>query len=385
MAELTATRPGPVRHSRKWLPALAMVLAAGLVLTWILVANGNIGNAGNTTSVGVPVGTAAVIRTNVNERTQVSGVLGYTGSFAVIATVPGIVTAEPSIGAVVTQGHVLYELDGVPIHLLYGMRPAWRGFAMGMSDGPDVAQLERDLVALGFDSGRTITVDQHFTAATADAIRRWQRREHVRVTGTLPLGQVAFLPGPLRVNAQPVATGGQTQPGQPVVTGTSVERAVTLTLTTAQAPLVHLGDHVLVTLPNGTTTTPGIVGAIGPVQFTSPGSGNGGGGGQSQNQNGPAQASVPVTVRLTNPAVGAGLDQAPVQIEVTDAAHAGVLAVPITALLATSSGGYSVTAIRAGSRVAVPVTVGLFDDATQLVEVAGTGLSAGDRVEVPTG
>jgi len=42
-----------------------------------------------------------------------------------------------------------------------------------MTDGPDVGALERNLVALGADPSRAMTVDRHFTWATASAIERW--------------------------------------------------------------------------------------------------------------------------------------------------------------------------------------------------------------------
>jgi len=335
----------------------------------------------------VSTGTAVVVRTDVKERTQVTGVLGYTGSYAVTASAAGTVTAEPAVGAVITQGSELYELDGRPVWLLYGSRPVWRSFQAGISDGPDVRQLERDLVILGFDPARSMTVDDHFTSSTSAAIRRWQRAHQVPATGALALGGVAFLPGPLRVNAVAVPVGGQAAPGQPVIAGSSVDRAVTLAVTTAQSPLVHVHDQVAVTLPDG-VTSPGTVTVVGPVTY--PSAQNGGNGSQQnqqgqQSQSGPAQASVSVTIELANVAAGAGLDQAPVQVDITDAVHPNVLAAPISALLATPGGGYAVIVVRGSARTTVAVRVGLFDDASQLVEVGSTHLSAGDRVEVPTG
>jgi multidrug efflux pump subunit AcrA (membrane-fusion protein) len=59
-----------------------------------------------------------------------------------------------------------------------------------------------------------------------------------------------------------------------------------------------------------------------------------------------------------------------------------VLAVPVTALLARSPGGYEVEVIGAGgARRYVPVTPGLFDDNSGLVQVTGN-LTPGQRVVV---
>jgi len=58
--------------------------------------------------------------------------------------------------------------------------------------------------------------------------------------------------------------------------------------------------------------------------------------------------------------------------------------VPVFALLAQSGGGYAVeVAGPDGTHRLVPVSPGLFDDATGLVEITGSGLSAGQSVVVP--
>jgi multidrug efflux pump subunit AcrA (membrane-fusion protein) len=61
----------------------------------------------------------------------------------------------------------------------------------------------------------------------------------------------------------------------------------------------------------------------------------------------------------------------------------GGAAVPVTALLARSSGRYAVEVVRPGrARRLVPVTAGIFDDSSGLVQVTGT-LAPGERVVVP--
>ncbi len=60
------------------------------------------------------------------------------------------------------------------------------------------------------------------------------------------------------------------------------------------------------------------------------------------------------------------------------------LAVPIDALLALANGGDAIEEIDAdGVHHLVAVTLGLFDDAAGLVQVSGSGLSAGQFVVVP--
>jgi hypothetical protein len=58
--------------------------------------------------------------------------------------------------------------------------------------------------------------------------------------------------------------------------------------------------------------------------------------------------------------------------------------VPVDALLAQARGSYVVEVVDAdGSHRLLPVTLGLFDDADGLVQVTGTGLTAGQRIVVP--
>jgi hypothetical protein len=55
----------------------------------------------------------------------------------------------------------------------------------------------------------------------------------------------------------------------------------------------------------------------------------------------------------------------------------------VTALLAQPSGGYAVEVVgAAGTGHLVAVSLGLFDDADGLVQVAGPGLAAGQEVVV---
>jgi multidrug efflux pump subunit AcrA (membrane-fusion protein) len=92
--------------------------------------------------------------------------------------------------------------------------------------------------------------------------------------------------------------------------------------------------------------------------------------------------TIPVQVKLTDPGAAGTLDQAPVTVSITTGTAPNALAVPVTALLAQSSGGYVVEVAGAGStRRYVPVRPGLFDDASGLVQVSGA-LTPGQRVVV---
>jgi hypothetical protein len=90
-----------------------------------------------------------------------------------------------------------------------------------------------------------------------------------------------------------------------------------------------------------------------------------------------------VDVTPSDPTATASWDQAPVQVGITTTSVPSALVVPVTALLAQSSGGYAVEVVSAaGTDHLVPVSLGLFDDADGLVQVTGSGLAAGQEVVV---
>src|SRR5262249_50931345 len=99
---------------------------------------------------------------------------------------------------------------------------------------------------------------------------------------------------------------------------------------------------------------------------------------------GSSPAAIPVTIGIGTTRIPAGLDQAPVQVAITGRRGRDVLALPVTALLALPGGGYAVRLSDPARRL-IPVTTGLFDDATGVVEVTGRGLAAGQAVEVAQG
>jgi hypothetical protein len=368
--------PGSRRGRRRRLGGLValgmVVVAAGSVWAWragVLPAAGPRGAGGR----GLPVpATAAVARRDLLATTPVAGTLGYAGSYAVTGHGGGLLTWLPRPGRVIGQGQVLYRTgNGSPVVLLYGRVPDWRALAEGVS-GADVAQLNRDLVTLGYAGRAAIAALgwDDYSWQTAQAVRRLEAHAGVPgPPGSLSRGRVVFEPAALRIAAVTGSLGGPAS--GPVLTATSDRHVVMIALDASRQGEVQAGDPVTVTLPDG-TTTPGVVRAVGKVATTS-GSGPGG----------PVTA-IPVQVRLTHPQAAGRLDQAPVTVNITTGRARNVLAVPVTALLARSPGGYAVEVAGPGNtRRQVPVRVGpVFDDATGLVQVAGA-LRPGQRVVVP--
>jgi len=332
---------------------------------------------------GIATGTATVVRTDLSNTIQVAGALGYRGSYGVVNEATGTAyTALPATGTAVNRGQRLYEVDGTQVMLFYGARPAWRSLSEWVLPGPDVAQLDRNLIALGF--GKYLTVSDYYTAATAYAVGRWQQAAGLPVTGTVPLGQVVFAPGAIRVTAVAAVLGSPPQPGAQVLTATSTAPVVTAQLPVAQEYLVRSGQQVTVTLPDGVTTTPGTVAAVSSVATAPSGSGQDSGS-QPSPGSGRGQESVAMTVQLNRPLAAGGFDQAPVSVSIVAAHVSAVLAVPVSALVALAGGGYAVEVVHGTGTAAtrlVAVQTGLFS--STLVQVSGAGIAAGQRVEVPS-
>jgi len=349
----------------------AMAAAAGVVLAgaaWWTSARAG-GQAGDQDAgAEVATATAAVTRRDLRATEEVDGTLGYGEARLVANQRQGTVTALPSEGAVVTRGRALYRVDGKPVPLLYGRLPAWRALSVGVDDGPDVCQLEQNLVALGYDPDRAVTVDDHFTWATRAAVRRWQEALGLEETGTVRPDNAVWQPGPVRVASRKAAVGDSVRPGSPILEVTDTTRQVTIDLDASRQPYVRAGDRVELELPGGRTTT-GRVASVGKVATVPAGDGAGEG-----------DPTVELVVSLDAKATGR-LDQAPVDASITTEVRKGVLAVPVSALLALAEGGYAVEVERDGRRQLVGVETGLFADGQ--VEVEGQGLRAGDRVVVP--
>ena len=315
-------------------------------------------------------------------------------------------TRLPTAGAIIRQDQAVYSLSNEPVPLLYGPVAAYRAFYVGMSDGADVGELTQDLIALGDGAG--LRPSDHYSTATAIAVKRWQRTLGLPVTGQILLGQVVFEPGPIRVASITAsvgtsigggggassggAGGGGGGGGSTVLMATSAAPLVVVQLDVTDEYLVKPGDTVSVVLPNGTSTVPGRIQTVGNVA-TCPGGGGTGQGnataGGTADQSPCASSgsgtstppTVTVTIRLKRTPPGAKLDQAPVNVNITSETAENVLAVPVTALLAVQGGGYGVDVVTAHSSHLVGVTTGLYSNT--LVQVSAPGIAAGMRVQVP--
>jgi hypothetical protein len=140
---------------------------------------------------------------------------------------------------------------------------------------------------------------------------------------------------------------------------------VTVDLPASDQAVLEEGDRVVIVLPDNTE----VGGTVSYKAETATLSSQGG-------------ATFDVTVVLDDLAAAEGLDQAPVDVDVVTGRADGVMAVPVTALVALAEGGYAVQVEQAdGTTRLVAVVPGMY--AEGLVEVTSDGLQAGDRVVAP--
>jgi peptidoglycan hydrolase-like protein with peptidoglycan-binding domain len=281
----------------------------------------------------------------------------------------GTVTGLPAAGSTVERGGSLYELSGRPTVLLIGAVPAYRALREGDA-GPDVAQLQANLVALGAGGSPAIRTDGTFDHATTLAVQRWQTTRHVEASGIVRVGDVVVLPAAIRVRAVHVAVGGGVEAGTPMLDVASVDEIVSMKIDPALAPRLHVGDAMSFTTPDGTDVS-GSIESIGlPTASTEDG------------PNGPAgRLEVEVIASASDPSALAGLDGVSLTANITTGTAPDALAVPVAALVVLADGSFGVEVAAAGSTRFVRVTPGIYD--RTMVEIQGDGLAAGDQVVVP--
>jgi peptidoglycan hydrolase-like protein with peptidoglycan-binding domain len=290
---------------------------------------------------------------------DLDGMLGHGEERPITGRVPGTLTALPGVGDVIERGGTLFEVDGEPTVLLFGDMPVWRTLGPGVS-GPDVEQLEANLVELGFGDG--LTVDETWDDATTAAVMAWQEATGMVADGQVDQGDVVFEPGAVIVAGLEGIRGGSVGPGAPVLRVTDTERVVAASLPASRRDGVEVGDTVEVELGDGSV----VEATVTEIDAT-----------PTTAQDG----SLTYGMRLSLAEADADVPDGPVSLQLVRQERPDVLAVPVNALLALLEGGYAVERVTDdGLTELVAVDAGLFADGW--VEVEGD-LEEGDEVVVP--
>jgi len=357
---------------RKLLVTGAAAVTVGAVIAGVLGAQGS---EPEEPPVKLPPATAKVIRTTLVDSKAVSGTLGYGDPVPISATGTGTLTWIAPVRSTVKRGQPLFKLDERPVVAFVGPLPLYRTLRVG-TKGADVRQLERNLARLGYSG---LTVDDSYTAATADVVRRWQADLGLAPSGAVEPGQVVVTPGPVRIAERTARVGdriggGSREGGASVLTYTATTRVVSLDLEVADRALAVQGRTVTVTVP-GVGAVDGTISEIGTVATA-----------QEETSSAPgttssaADARIQVTVTIADQAALGALDAAPVDVDLVSEERKGVLAVPVAALLALPDGGFGVEIVTGATTRIVAVKTGMFGAGR--VEVSGSGLAEGMTVGV---
>ncbi|WP_314411256.1 peptidoglycan-binding protein [Streptomyces sp. DSM 40484] len=380
--------------------------------------------------------TVKVVRTDLSDSRALEGTLGYGTPQTVKGAGNGMVTWLAPVGTKVSRGKPLYRVDDTAVPVFYGSVPVYRNLTARNTVGRDVRVIVDNLRALGYDTGaqpspgHVVSVkvpadatapqeseqealgsradeatsgdgrqgsgasapapdpapapapapagkgtesaegaggvtrvqvgsgDGVYTESLVSAVKRWQADRGVPSTGVIEPGDVAVFSGAVRVE------GASAQVGDPVAGAllrvTPTAKAVTVQVDVSEAGSVKRGDRVTLRLPGGTSAAGKVTGV---------------GTDAEQPEGGGPESKVTVTISFVDPRTVRKLDSAPVQVEFVSETRDGVLAVPVTALLALREGGYG---LRRADGETVAVETGLF--AKGMVEITGNGITEGTRV-----
>jgi hypothetical protein len=182
------------RWRRRLTATLALVIAIAVVIAVILGTESPSSLKAATGNHNQSSGSTTVRRRDLVQTDTESGTLSYAGAQTVYNRLSGTITWLPAVGQVIKPGQALYRVDGAPVILMDGTTPAYRDLNSSDSDGPDILQLNRNLVRLGFNPDG-IVVDDVWQAATTAGVELYQASLGETETGSIALGKIVFLPG----------------------------------------------------------------------------------------------------------------------------------------------------------------------------------------------
>lgn len=343
------------------------VLVAGVAIILVGVAAlGFFGGEPDTSTIGTtPLSAATVAKTTLIQTEKVSGTLSYGTPKPATSAATGTVTWVPEPGTIIGLGDPVYKVDNKPVVLMQGALPAYRTLQGDMS-GADVVEFEKSLAKLGY---KGFTVDSHYNWDTAVAVIQWQEDLGMPQTGTVSPSDILVAPADIRIALIGVGAGGKI-PGdtQTILTFSGTTQVVTVALDVAKQHLVKKGQKTTVILPDGKSVA-GTVSAVSQVATT------------NETTESPTTTITFIVSIADQKALGT-FDAAPVDVTLVTDQREGVLAVPVSALVAIPGGGYGVQVIKGSESTVVKVKTGLF--ANGKVEISGDGIAEGTAVGVPS-
>ena len=288
MNDRTSSRPierkallVPERRKRRWWWAIVVVLAAGAAGVWLFFSDG-----GSVESAASPTELSfnEVVLADLIEQESYDATLGTTAADLIRSQASGTVTSVADPGTTLSEGDVVFSIDGEPVVMLNGEVPAWRdlatveqptapGLTNGLSgtvtrvaepgtfeqgdiiywvneepvvllngllpqyrslsqpnrgdvSGPDVVQLKQALTALGYDSDGIVGQGETFGSRTEDMVEAWQEDIGATVDGTVNMGEIIYVQGPVEVTEFLIEVGDSVSPGQDIADQPDLEEEI---------------------------------------------------------------------------------------------------------------------------------------------------------------
>ena len=113
--------------------------------------------------------TVAIKQGDLEKKEEYSGTLRQTDRKVLNSPMSGVVTYLPKEGTIINFGEVLFAIDNKPVILVEGSVPFYRTLDLNSDSGPDILQIEKALVFLGYAS-EDFVPDETFDEVTSSML-----------------------------------------------------------------------------------------------------------------------------------------------------------------------------------------------------------------------
>ena len=113
--------------------------------------------------------TVAIKQGDLEKKEEYNGTLRQTDSKVLNSPMSGVVTYLPKEGTIIKFGEVLFAIDNKPVILVEGSVPFYRTLDLNSDSGPDILQIEKALVFLGYAS-EDFVPDETFDEVTSSML-----------------------------------------------------------------------------------------------------------------------------------------------------------------------------------------------------------------------
>jgi len=113
--------------------------------------------------------TVAIKQGDLEKKEEYNGTLRQTDRKVLNSPMSGVVTYLPKEGTIINFGEVLFAIDNKPVILVEGSVPFYRTLDLNSDSGPDILQIEKALVFLGYASEGFVP-DETFDEVTSSML-----------------------------------------------------------------------------------------------------------------------------------------------------------------------------------------------------------------------